>query len=192
MNEKKDFYHKHREDIIETIQLRAKEKRVLLSLILVFFVTLAYENSAGLTSWLWSDGFSAPELGSRPAITFKAEMLERFERPLALALQEFPQYWAHFAAINKKIALLKSSAKDDPQLGTELTTFTQLVKEFLQHSSVAGNKKFAVLEREITQLMRVLKITVPAGGPLKEISFNRPVSEKNSSNARNLFAFSQE
>lgn len=192
MNEKKDFYHKHREDIIETIQLRAKEKRVLLSLVLVFFVTLAYENSAGLTSWFWSDGFSAPELGSRPAITFKTDMIERFERPVALAQQEFPQYWAHFAAINRQIALLKSSAKDNPQLGTELATFVKLVKEFLQHSSVAGNKKFAVLEREVTQLMRVLKIKIPEGGPLKEISFSRPASEKNSNNARNLFAFSQE
>jgi len=187
---------KHREDVIDTLQLRIKERRVLFSLIIVLLLTLAYENSSILTSALWGDDFSAPELGSRPKTIFKADMLDRFERPLAAALQAFPQYRSHFQTIIDNMNSLKTSPISKSDANEKIHKFAAALNELITHPSLVGNKDLKTLEKELKQFIRILKISLPPGKVLKDISFNRNTPEKNSEKTtapeRNLFEYSQD
>jgi hypothetical protein len=96
-----EFAKKHREDVIDTLQLRQKERRVLYALLAVFLLTVAYENSAVIVSTLLGGSHQPPELGVRRRPQLRADMLNRLDRALAETSEDYPQYWAHFAGNQK-------------------------------------------------------------------------------------------
>ena len=74
MENKVDFTLKHREDIIDTLRLRVREKRVLFGLLVILLCTLIYENSTLLTRYFYNSEFTVPALSKRKPALVNSEL----------------------------------------------------------------------------------------------------------------------
>ncbi|EKD82248.1 MAG: hypothetical protein ACD_39C01407G0004 [uncultured bacterium] len=189
-----EFAKKHREDVIDTLQLRSKERRVLYTLLIILSITIAYENSALIFAHLIGDSHPVPELGERRKPQLKPDMLKRLDRALAEASEDFPQYWARFAENQKRLGEVAGLLAEEGGAVAAQEVLVRVVasmNEFATHPIIRPTKNLEKLNAEIASLQRILKFkTVAAEVELKPLEFVRETAAESSQRQRNLFEYS--
>lgn len=189
-----EFAKKHREDVIDTLQLRLKERRVLYTLLLILCVTITYENSSVILSYLVGSSHQVPELGERKTPQLKPDMLKRLDRALAETSEDFPQYWARFAGNQKRLGEAAGLLAEEGGAGLALEKVNQVVvsmKEFAAHPIIKSTKSLEKLNAEMVSVQRILKLKADtAEAELKPLVFVRESAAGGSQSNRNLFEYS--
>lgn len=189
-----EFAKKHREDVIDTLQLRLKERRVLYALLLIFLCTVAYENSNMIMAGLVGGSHPLPELGERKRPQLRADMLKRLDRALAEASEGFPQYWARFADNQKRLVeatmLLAEEGGTDAAL-EKLTLVTASMREFAAHPIIKTTVNLEKVMTELNSLQRMLKLKTAAPElAIKPLAFDRETVPESFDRRRDLFEYS--
>jgi len=188
-----EFARKHREDVIDTLQLRQKERRVLYGLLLILLMTVTYENSAFFYSALIENSHTLPELGTRRKPQLNHEMLQAVDRALVEAAEDYPQYWARFSDNQKRIDDATRLLSEDGGAGEALELVTKVaisMNEFATHPLIKPGKKIERLAAEIASLVRILKLDIDtAGAELKPLDFSRDAAAGSRQRKRNLFEY---
>jgi len=189
-----EIARKHREDVIDTLQLRHKERKVLYALLLILLATVVYENSAFLYDRLIGNSHPLPELGQRKTPQLKPEMLRPLSSALSEAAEDFPQYWARFAQNRKRLADAQSLLAEESMSADALENVKLVLismTEFSAHPLIIPTKNLTRLNQEIATLQKILKIRIDAAdaapGPL---NFTRETSTGIDRKPRNLFEYS--
>ncbi|HAE39887.1 MAG TPA: hypothetical protein DCG57_14855 [Candidatus Riflebacteria bacterium] len=189
-----EFAKKHREDVIDTLQLRLKERRVLYALLLILCVTFAYENSNLLLSYVVGSAHPVPELGERRKPQLKADMLKRLDRALAETSEDYPQYWAVFSENQKLLGEAAGMLAEEGGADSALDRVARVVvsmKEFAAHPIIKPAKNLEKLNAEMASLQRVLKLNADvAESELKPLLFVRESAVGGAQSKRNLFEYS--
>ncbi|MBU1105631.1 MAG: hypothetical protein KKB51_03100 [Candidatus Riflebacteria bacterium] len=188
-----EIAQKHREDVIDTLQLRSKERRVLYALLIFFICTVAYENSALIMSRLVGDSHPLPELGERRHQQLTPDQLKRLDRALAEASEGFPQYWARFADNQNRLAeamtLLAEEGKADAAQ-EKLSLVVASMFEFATHPIIKSTKDLEKVVTELKSLRRTLKLKTDIPElEIKPLSFVRETEAESSQPRRDLFEY---
>ncbi len=184
---------KHREDVIDTLQLRHKERRVLYALLLIFLATVAYENSAFLYDRLLGVTHALPQLGERRKPQLRHDMLKQLDRALAEASEDFPQYWARFALNQKRLADAASMLAEDGMSAEALEQVVMVaasMNEFSAHPLIKPTKNLERVRSEIASIQRMLKLTIDASDEPKPLTFSKETGSVGNRPRRNLFEYS--
>ncbi|PKL44131.1 MAG: hypothetical protein CVV42_19530 [Candidatus Riflebacteria bacterium HGW-Riflebacteria-2] len=192
-NKPVDIAKKHREDVIDTLQLRHKERRVLYALLLIFLATVAYENSAFLYDSLIAASHPLPELGQRRKPQLKHDMIDRLARALVDVSEDFPQYWARFSQNQKLLADATKMLLEEGSAAAALANVEMVVasmKEFAEHPLIIPTKNIERLNTEISSLQRILKLKVDTAtiAP-KPLVFTKEAAASEDQRQRNLFEY---
>ena len=189
-----DIAKKHREDVIDTLQLRYKERRVLYGLLLILLVTVAYENSAFLYERLLGGSHPLPQLGERRPPQLRHDMLKQLDRALAEASEDFPQYWARFSMNQKRLAnaaaMLAEEGMTDAAL-EQVVLVAASMNEFAAHPLIKPTKNLERLNSEIASIQRILKLKVDnSEAELKPLGFAKDSGAAGDRPVRDLFEYS--
>jgi len=189
-----EIARKHREDVIDTLQLRHKERRVLYTLLLILLLTLAYENSAFLYDRLIGAAHPLPELGQRKKAQLKQDMIKPLEKALVDASEDYPQYWARFSQNQKRLTDAAAMLIEDGMAEDALELVKLVVasmNEFSAHPVIKATKKLERLNTEMATIQRILKFKVDLEGVApKPLVFTRDASVADDQSRRNLFEYS--
>jgi hypothetical protein len=185
---------KHREDVIDTLQLRHKERKVLYALLLILLATVAYENSTYLYDRLIGTSHPLPELGQRKKAQLRPELLKPLKEALAEAAEDFPQYWARFALNRKRLADAHSLLAEEGMSADALENVRLVLvsmTEFSAHPLIMPTKNLTRLNQELTTLQKILKLKVEAADAVPAaLVFTRETSAAVDQRPRNLFEYS--
>lgn len=184
---------KHREDVIDTLQLRLKERRVFYALLIIFLLTVTYENSAFIYSQLLGGSHPTPELSARRKPQLKHDMLKRLDRALADASEDFPQYWARFAGNQKLLTeagQLLAEEGDGSESLAKVSAVVASMNEFAAHPIIKSTKNLEKLLGEITSLQRILRLKGDEVAIMpRPLEFTRETGVGSDQRLRNLFQY---
>lgn len=190
---KAEFVIKHREDVIDTLMLRAKEKRVLYSLLIVLLMTMAYENNSWLLSSVFSENHNVPELGERRGYGINSQLFKPINNAIVHFSNEYPQFWANIERQKQQSRELMETLSDPAMKQQALQkafVLLQEVKTFISHPALSQTKKLQEIDKEISRIARSLNYKFVENIDYKVVAFGQKTSLKDSSVPRNLFDFS--
>jgi len=187
------FAAKHREDVIDTLQLRLKERRVLYVLMIVLLTTFAYENSSSLYSIIAGDSHQLPELGARSKPKLSSKEVLRLDTALAKAADDFPQYWARFSKNRENLSVAISSLAEEGGMETAMAKVAATaasLQEFIAHPLIKPTKNLEKLQAEIESVQRLFKFNgCSTKRTLKPLDFTREARKGSRQIKRNLFEY---
>ncbi len=186
-----NYTHKHREDVIDTLKLRARERRVLYGLIIILLLTVFYENGGDLFSSLITGNFETATLGSRKKLTIKPEVMKKISRAFAPVLPQYPQYAGrlkHDAALLEDAIKLASTPELAEKAVDSSRTAVLRLFEFTSHPVIGKSKQLEALEKELVQAAKLLQIKLTARNDYPGINFKKTPSMVESTGQRNLFS----
>ncbi len=195
IDKRSDFAVKHREDVIDTLRLRAREKRVLYGLLIILLLTIVYENGSSVIDSLIVEPVEIPQL--RIAIRdimpkVKPESIKSLIRSLKPVVKEYPQYASR---LNTDLAAAEAAVQmaENPELSTLTAAGTrELVLrlfEFVSHPVITRNKSLDALEAELKVLARLLKIKPDKAFVYTSLKFKKAAPAAEGQGSRNLFEF---
>ncbi len=189
---KTNFVIKHREDVIDTLKVRAREKRVLYILLIIFALTMAYENSAAIFAFLLNDNFEIASLGEKKAATIKPEIFRGLEKSLQPLIDEYPQYARRLQldAATLRTLIAKPVSPDTHE--ASMNTCRELLArfyEFAKHPVVTKGPKLVEFEKELLAVARLLKIKPDRELSFQKLDFGKTTAEAFENKHRNLFEF---
>ena len=189
---KNEYSQKHREDVIDTLKLRARERRVLYGLIIILLLTVSYENGGGIFSLLVSGDYATPTLGNRRKLTIKPEIM----KTLARELEPLPGIYPQYAIRLKKDAGLVADAvqmASTPELAERAVEASREavlhLYEFTSHPVITRTKNLEALEKELFLVAKILQIKLVNKGNLPELSFKKAAPMVENTGERNLFDY---
>lgn len=190
---KKEFIVKHREDVIDTLQLRAKERKVLYSLIVILFITVVYENSSWLFAGLLGDNFVAPAIGQRQKMMLKTDSFLRLEKALNEVVEEYPQFWSHLRRQQQDLRdcmTLTAEVTNSSAAMLKATDLLNSLHEFVSLPVIVRSKKLETLAKELQMLSKGMKLSLKKEFELKPVVFRLETRPDSVVGQRNLFEFS--
>lgn len=174
MERKIDFTVKHREDVIDILHARAKEKKVLLGLIIILVCTLGYENYDHISKLLFNYEFSVPELGDRKPPTIKPDMIKSLGRKLAPVEEAFPQFVQLFARFHgelDKAAALAEKEENRAQATYNTYMIAREMYRFANNPVLPDSKELKELRSALEKLQKKFKFDISSEDEIKTISF---------------------
>ncbi|MEW6713182.1 MAG: hypothetical protein AB1403_25400 [Candidatus Riflebacteria bacterium] len=192
MEKKIDFRIKHREDIIDTLLLRAREKKVLLGLLIMLICTIVYENSEALSRFIWADNFKVPALGApRPALV-RPEMIKQLNRSLQKVEGQFPQFVGIFARFHETLNKAEADAATEQNRQKATYAFFMVSREiyrFAFNPVLPVSKEMTELQTALQQLQKKMKFDLKSPDELTPVSFVRAEEEQQVEIHRSLFEY---
>lgn len=184
---------KHREDVIDTLQLKANEKRVLIGLIIVLLFTVGYKNSNYITAFLLHENIEVAQLGVRRGPVLNNDALVQVIEAARKAAADYPQF-AHYikdclAPIHEAAAIISEPEKAVAAKELFAAGAVKLIY-FSQHPVITPTDNLEKLSETLTRLMKAHKIDFSADYEVKPLQFSSAKSSKNVGPARNLFEYS--
>ena len=192
METKVGFTLKHREDIIDTLHLRVREKRVLFGLLVILLCTLVYENSALLTQYFYNSDFSVPALGKRKPAMVKPEMLKELSLKLAPVEKQFPQFVKLFARFNQELETAAELAKKEESRQQATYNCFMIARElyrFANNPVLTSSKELQELQKALQLLQKKMKFELDSELEIKPVFFMRGEEEKQANIHRSLFDY---
>lgn len=193
MERKIDFTVKHREDIIDTLHLRAREKKVLAALLLVFFITVAYENYDVISRYFFSEDFITPALGKRQTLLVKPDQIAQIGRSLAAVEGQFPQFAELFVKFHRELetaARLAAAEETRQQATYNIFILARELYKFSANPVLTRSKELEALNSQLLLLQKRMRFDLQTEDQVKSVSFVRSESESNEANIhRNLFDY---
>ncbi len=188
----KDFALKHREDVIDTLKLRARERRVLYGLLVILLVTAIYENGGAIFSSLLGENCEVAALGERKSATIKPELLKRVSRALEPVITEYPQYAVRLESeYSSLLAAVKMAST--PELAENTVNSSREVIlslfSFVSHPVVTRSKNIEALEKELNQAAKALQIKLLTKNEYPGFNFKKAAPVVEGDGQRNLFEF---
>lgn len=191
-DEKKEFAFKHREDVIDTLRLRAGERRLLGFLLVILLLTVVYENGTVIFEHFCSGNFEIAALGERKKTVVKPESLKKLIKSLDLVAVDYPQFHARLSRektiVNEAFQLAAAEETADKAVVTTGSALAGLY-EFVSHPVVVRNKNLEALDKEIKQLAKALKISLCHEFELRPLNFKTNIPIAEADGQRNLFEF---
>lgn len=189
---KKDFARKHREDVIDTLVLRARERRVLTGLLIILLLTLMYENGSAIFGGLLNENFAVATLGERKKITIRPDILKKIARSLDGIAGEYPQFSRRLgkdaADLNEAVQMAAVPELAEKAVDKSREVIHQ-INEFVSHPVIARNKKLEALEKELKQVAKLLQINLGREFEFRPVTFKKAAPAAESTGQRDLFAF---
>lgn len=186
---KNQFIIKHREDVIDTLQLRQKERRVLLTLIAILFLTVVYENSSWLFSGMLGDAYVAPALGQRQKKGIESSNFMRLDQALDEIIVEYPQFRTHLLRQQQNLRQIMAEAGSDKAFLATIVELLNNLYEFVSLPVISPGKKLEVLAKELQHLSKLLNIQLKQDFAIKPIEFKTVEPIKKTVGTRNLFEY---
>ncbi len=174
MERKIDFTVKHREDVIDILHARAKEKKVLLGLIIILVCTLGYENYDYISKLLFNYEFSVPELGERKPPTIKPDMIKSLGRKLAPVEEAFPQFVQLFARFHEELDKAAALAEQEENRAQATYNTYMIAREMYRFASnpvLPDSKELKDLRNALEKLQKKFKFDISSEDEIKAISF---------------------
>lgn len=174
MEKKMGLTVKHREDVIDILQVRAKEKKVLIGLIIILLCTLGYENSQALDKFFFSQDFSVPELGKRKAPLVKPDLLKNLGKSLKAVEQQFPQFVEIFSRFHHELnqAALLAEAEASRQQATYNTfMICREIYKFAFNPVLPESKELKELQKQLTQMQKKFKFDLKTDEAIRAVAF---------------------
>lgn len=192
MEKRIDFAIKNREEVIDSLQLRAKEKQVLLALILILVSTIAYENGAFILNYFVSENFEVPTLGKRKNLLVKADVVKQMFRRIDGLKNVYPQFFALFESNEGKLNQALDLMADENTKEEASTMVVQVALDlwkFSTHPVLPKTDQIEELEKYLMKLQKRLKIDFRNEFVISEINFSRAESAGAAKIRRNLFDY---
>ncbi len=187
-----DFAVKHREDVIDTLRLRAREKRVLYGLLLILLLTIIYENGGGIIESLVNESFETAQLGEVKRLSVKPESIKKLVRSLKPVIKEYPQYAGR---LNQDLATAETTIQQaaSPEMAEQaVASSRELVTrlfEFVSHPVISRNKSLDALEAELKGLAKLLQVKPGKAFIYTSLKFKKVAPAAEGQGSRNLFEF---
>ncbi len=187
-----DFAVKHREDVIDTLRLRAREKRVLYGLLIILLLTLVYENGGSIIDSLVNESFETAQLGEVKRLSVKPESLKKLVRSLKPVIKEYPQYAGRLNQdLSTAEAAIQMTAR--PEMSEQAVASTrELIArlfEFVSHPVINRNKSLDALEAELNGLAKFLQVKTGKSFIYTSLKFKKAIPAAEGQGSRNLFEF---
>jgi len=187
-----DFAVKHREDVIDTLRLRAREKRVLYGLLIILLLTLVYENGGSIIDSLVNESFETAQLGEVKRLSVKPESLKKLVRSLKPVIKEYPQYAGRLNQdLSTAEAAIQMTAR--PEMSEQAVASTrELIArlfEFVSHPVINRNKSLDALEAELNGLAKFLQVKTGKSFIYTSLKFKKTIPAAEGQGSRNLFEF---
>ncbi|HNS10919.1 MAG TPA: hypothetical protein PKN29_14550 [Candidatus Ozemobacteraceae bacterium] len=187
-----DFAVKHREDVIDTLRLRAREKRVLYGLLIILLLTLVYENGGSIIDSLVNESFETAQLGDVKRLSVKPESLKKLVRSLKPVIKEYPQYAGRLNQdLSTAEAAIQMTAR--PEMSEQAVASTrELIArlfEFVSHPVINRNKSLDALEAELNGLAKFLQVKTGKSFIYTSLKFKKTIPAAEGQGSRNLFEF---
>ncbi len=187
-----DFAVKHREDVIDTLRLRAREKRVLYGLLIILLLTLVYENGGSIIDSLVNESFETAQLGDVKRLSVKPESLKKLVRSLKPVIKEYPQYAGRLNQdLSTAEAAIQMTAR--PEMSEQAVASTrELIArlfEFVSHPVINRNKSLDALETELNGLAKFLQVKPGKSFIYTSLKFKKTIPAAEGQGSRNLFEF---
>ena len=192
IDKRSDFAVKHREDVIDTLRLRAREKRVLYGLLMILLLTLIYENGGSIIDSLVSENFETAELGEVKRLSVKPESIKKLVRSIKPVIKEYPQYAAR---LNQDLATAEAAAQmaASPEMAEQAVASTRelvlRLSEFVSHPVISHSKSLDALEAELNGLAKFLQVKPGKAFVYTSLKFKKAVPASEGQGSRNLFEF---
>jgi hypothetical protein len=188
---------KKRDDIIDTLQLRQKEKRVFYYLLVLLAIAVSYEFGAELTSSLFYEEQVQPQLGVRKYRTINKQPLLKLIKTVKATAEDVPQFSPFFSKKVKEIEeiVLFIAEKPDDKTSLEKKEKALLIGllKFLKHPIAAEKKELTKLKTAVQRLLRVLKVNPSIDFEIAELKFQKDfIVAKEAIATRNIFEFESE
>ncbi len=192
IDKRSDFAVKHREDVIDTLRLRAREKRVLYGLLMILLLTLIYENGGSIIDSLVSENFETAELGEVKRLSVKPESIKKLVRSIKPVIKEYPQYAVR---LNQDLATAEAAAQmaASPEMAEQAVASTRelvlRLSEFVSHPVISHSKSLDALEAELNGLAKFLQVKPGKAFVYTSLKFKKAVPASEGQGSRNLFEF---
>ena len=185
---------KKRDDIIDTLQLRQKEKRVFYYLLVLLLIAVSYEFGAELTNSLFYEKQVQPQLGVRKYRTINKKPLLKLIKTAKATAEEVPQFSPFFSKKIKEIEEIVLFINNEPDNKTELEKKEKALLisllRFLKHPIASEKKELFELKAIVERLLRVLKINPAIDFEIAELQFQKDfIVAKEAIATRNIFKF---
>lgn len=184
---------KHREDVIDTLQLKANEKRVLIGLIVVLLFTIGYKNSSYITAFLLHENIEVAQLGVRRGPVLDNDALEQVVEAAKEAAADYPQF-AHYIKdclmpIHEAAAIIAEPEK--AVVAKELFAAGAIrLMYFSQHPVITPTDNLEKLSTTLSRLMKAQKIDFASDYEIRPLNFTSVKRSKPLGVTRNLFEYS--
>ena len=190
MENKSEFTIKRREDVIDTLQLRAKEKTVLVGLIVVLMCTLIYENSAALNRYFLESDHEVPQLGERKKIVVKPGMIKELKERIDPLFNDFPQFTALFKRQKNQLDSVLQILKNNEKKATDKTiVVSRNLYRFVTHPVIEKNSNLEAVAKYLDLLQRKLKVKFKSRFKIEPVSFLQGERTLPTGVKRNLFDY---
>lgn len=187
-----DFAVKHREDVIDTLRLRAREKRVLYGLLIILLLTLIYENGGSIIDSLVNESFETAQLGEVKRLTVKPESLKKLVRSLKPVIKEYPQYAGRLnqdlSTAEAAIQMAASPEMSEQAVAKSRELVTGLFA-FVSHPVISRTKPLDALEAELQGLAKLLQLKPGKSFVYTSLKFKKMTPTAEGQGSRNLFEF---
>ncbi len=196
MKEKKEeFRIKNREEIIDTFQLRLKEKKILISLIILFLLAGGYEFSGPFLGGLFQEEFDIPEVGMSRKRVIPSKTLRKVKNNLIECGLEFPQFYKFFLKAEKEIESISMMNKTNPgsDLAIEKMEAVSLkLWEFVVNPVTSKRECTENLEKTLKDVLKFLKLDAGKDFKITKLVFEKKFIPEMSEPSRNMFDFKNE
>jgi hypothetical protein len=192
MEKRKDFTIKHREDVIDSIHLRAKEKRVLIGLLIILICTIAYENGNSVFNYFVSEDFATPELGERKSITIKPDMIKKLVRhidPVKSAFPQFSEFLGEKQAELVRTMTIAAVPKTREQATKDTLRISENLWKFVTHPVLTQNDELVELQKYLRLVQKKMKTEFKADFEIMPIDFERSEKRTGANIKRSLFDY---
>jgi hypothetical protein len=165
---------------------------VLYVLLAIFAMTLVYENSSAIFSYLLNDNFEVASLGEKRATNIRPEIFKGLEKSLQPLIDEYPQYARRLHSDSEKfratasLAALPDSSEECQQAFHEVI---DRFYEFVTHPAVSPSQQLSNFEKELLSVARLLKIKPGKKFSFKKLYFGKKTTTTANQANRNLFEF---
>ncbi len=187
-----DFAVKHREDVIDTLRLRAREKRVLYGLLIILLLTVVYENGSSVIDSLVSESFETAQLGEVKRLSVKPESIKKLVRSLKPVIKEYPQYAGRLnqdLSTAEAAILMAARPEQSEQAVAGVRELIIRLSEFVSHPVITRNKSLDALEVELKGLAKLLQVKSGKAFVYTSLKFKKTAPAAEGQGSRNLFEF---
>ncbi|GAB4279961.1 MAG: hypothetical protein Kow0029_24230 [Candidatus Rifleibacteriota bacterium] len=197
MEKKFDFNVKNRDEVIDSLHLRSKEKRVLIALFLILFATVAYENGSAIMQYFFNENFKVPALGERKNYYAKPELIKDLIRKTQSLHACFPQF-VNFLDKNiknlKRAAQLASTGETQDEATKITIAAAKDLWKFTTHPVIQKNDELKELENCLASLQKKLKQKFKSDFEIVPVNFSKIAVEEGNPSLkakiqRNLFDY---
>jgi hypothetical protein len=192
MEKKKDFTLKHREDVIDTLRLRAKEKKVMYGLMLILLLTIAYENGGQIVGHLFNEDFVTPALGKRKKAIVKTTRIKEIEKKVKDVKMALPQFGRVISEYQLRLNNAHTLSKNMQNSEEATKMMLELAKElyrFVTHPVMPENKELEVLKQDLENLKKRFKLVYDTDFEIKPVYLIKPEVRQNNRISRSLFQY---